>query len=143
MSAFEAFESFYAFDEDTKAIGEGATCKVRLARKYETDELCAVKVFDRNALRNDQNQIVTEADIRREATVYQQLANGHPNIVKFLGYYQNNEDYLYMVFEYLSGGELFDEIVSKQFYNEKEAKDLAKTILEAINYCHQKNIVHR
>ena len=45
--------------------------------------------------------------------------------------------------EVMSGGELFDRIVQKSYYNEKEARDLVKILLEAINYMHERNIVHR
>ncbi|KAG5179820.1 kinase-like domain-containing protein, partial [Tribonema minus] len=38
--------------------------------------------------------------------------------------------------------QLFDRIVATQFYTEKEARDLCKTLLDAIKYCHDKNIVH-
>jgi serine/threonine protein kinase len=43
----------------------------------------------------------------------------------------------------IKGGELFDRIVQKTFYNEKEAKDLVQILLSAIKYCHDRNIVHR
>merc|ERR1711933_658317 len=42
-----------------------------------------------------------------------------------------------------SGGELFDRIVSKSFYNEKEARDVCKILFEAIGYCHSKQVAHR
>lgn len=42
-----------------------------------------------------------------------------------------------------SGGELFDRIVQKVVYNEKEARDLVTTLLEAVKYCHDRGIVHR
>lgn len=44
---------------------------------------------------------------------------------------------------FLDGGELFDRIVKKATYNEKEARDLAKTLLGAIKHMHDRNIVHR
>jgi serine/threonine protein kinase len=48
-----------------------------------------------------------------------------------------------MVLEFLEGGELFDRIVKKTFYNEKEARDLVAIILNAIKYMHDHDIVHR
>lgn len=42
-----------------------------------------------------------------------------------------------------SGGELFDRIVKKVVYNEKEARDLVTVLLEAVKYCHSRGIVHR
>ena len=57
-------------------------------------------------------------------------------------FYEESE-YYYLVMEIMDGGELFDRIVQKSFYNEKEARDLVKILLEAINYMHERNIVHR
>lgn len=44
---------------------------------------------------------------------------------------------------FLSGGELFDRIVSKTFYNEKEARDLVRTLLRTVKHLHDQNIIHR
>jgi len=49
----------------------------------------------------------------------------------------------YVVLEFIEGGELFDRIVKKTCYNEKEARDTVYTILRAIKYCHDRNVVHR
>ena len=46
------------------------------------------------------------------------------------------------VFDWL-GGELFDKIVQKKFYNENEARSVVKTLVEAVGYCHSLNIAHR
>ncbi|CAM9801349.1 unnamed protein product, partial [Sphacelaria rigidula] len=43
----------------------------------------------------------------------------------------------------LEGGELFDRIVSKTFYNEKEARDLVRTLLRTVKHLHDQNIIHR
>ena len=49
----------------------------------------------------------------------------------------------YVVLEYLEGGELFDRIVKKSYYNEKEARDLVFLLLQTIKYLHDQDIVHR
>lgn len=51
--------------------------------------------------------------------------------------------YYYLVTEKMGGGELFDRIVQKSYYNEKEARDTCKIIFEAIKYCHDHNVAHR
>ncbi len=66
----------------------------------------------------------------------------HPNIVKFIGWYEEAKT-KYLVMEPCLGGELFDRIVKKQHYSEKEARDVVKQLLEAISYCHSVGIVHR
>jgi serine/threonine protein kinase len=52
-------------------------------------------------------------------------------------------DRYYIVLECLSGGELFNRIIAKTYFNEKEARDCVKHVLKALKYCHDQNIVHR
>ena len=65
----------------------------------------------------------------------------HPNITRLVDVFEE-EKYCYVVLEYLDGGELFDRIVQKSFYSEKEARDLVFTVLKAIKFCHDQHIVH-
>lgn len=44
---------------------------------------------------------------------------------------------------HIIGGELFEKIVQKKFYNENEARSVVKTLVEAVAYCHKLNIAHR
>lgn len=66
----------------------------------------------------------------------------HPNIVKFVESYEEPK-YFFVVLEFLPGGELFDRLVKKSFYNEKEARDTVRVLCEGIKYCHDRGIVHR
>lgn len=66
----------------------------------------------------------------------------HPNIMTLREFFVESE-YYYLVTEFVSGGELFDRIVEKTFYSEKEARDLVKILLGAIKYCHDQDVVHR
>lgn len=54
-----------------------------------------------------------------------------------------DEDNIYLVLELMTGGELFDRIVDKEHYSEKEASDTVRPIIDAIKYCHSLGIVHR
>lgn len=45
--------------------------------------------------------------------------------------------------EYVAGGELFDRIVQKKSYNEKEARDVSRVMFSAVEYCHDNNVCHR
>ncbi|CAN0468583.1 unnamed protein product [Discosporangium mesarthrocarpum] len=66
----------------------------------------------------------------------------HENIVKLFDFYEEKHFY-YLVMEILNGGELFDRIVLRQYYNEKEARDTLVVLLHAIQYCHERDIAHR
>ena len=49
----------------------------------------------------------------------------------------------YLVMEMMEGGDLFDNVVSRHYYNEKDARDIVHHILKSIEYCHEKHILHR
>jgi len=66
----------------------------------------------------------------------------HPNVVKLLEAYES-KSYVYLVMELVTGGELFDRIVEKGSYTEKDAADLIKQVLSAVNYMHESGVVHR
>ena len=66
----------------------------------------------------------------------------HPNIMKLYEVYDEPLFY-YLVTELMGGGELFDRIVQKQAYNEREARDVCKVLFDAIGYCHDQNVAHR
>ena len=68
----------------------------------------------------------------------------HRNIVRLYDSTQIGDQYLIMVTEYMKGGELFDRIVNQQGnYTERWARGIARDILRAIKYLHDKNVVHR
>ena len=50
---------------------------------------------------------------------------------------------LYLVLEYISGGELFDKIIEKQVYTEDEARNAIRILIQTIDYLHNNNIAHR
>lgn len=56
--------------------------------------------------------------------------------------YQDHKRY-FIITELCTGGELFDQIIKRPYYSEKDACVIMKQILSAVNYCHSKNIVHR
>ena len=77
--------------------------------------------------------------LRREIALIKTL--DHPNIIKGYGSYEDKK-YLYIPMELASGGELFERIKSLTRFNENDAKDILKQILEAISYLHDNNIAH-
>lgn len=66
----------------------------------------------------------------------------HPNVLKIFEIF-DEIDFIYLVLELLKGGELFDRIVEKENYSEKEAAETVRPIVDALRYCHSLGIIHR
>ncbi len=116
-------------------LGEGGYAVVKSAVSKVDNLEVAVKVMTRTAL-----DAKAEEAIRTEVKLLQSL--DHPNIVGALDFFEE-PSHFYFVLEKVNGGELFDRIVQKTFYSEKEARDLVKVLLDALNYMHSNKIVHR
>ena len=80
--------------------------------------------------------------IMEEVAILNQL--DHPNIVKYYETY-NDQKYIYLVMELISGKPLFDKITEQanQTFSEDQAAHYMKQLFQAINHCHAQNIVHR
>uniref|UniRef100_A0A8C7FKX5 non-specific serine/threonine protein kinase n=1 Tax=Oncorhynchus kisutch TaxID=8019 RepID=A0A8C7FKX5_ONCKI len=107
-----------------KTIGKGNFAKVKLARHVLTGK----EVTQTHTL------------LFREVRIMKLL--NHPNIVKLFEVIET-EKTLYLVMEYASGGEVFDYLVAHGRMKEKEARAKFRQIVSAVQYCHQKCIVHR
>ncbi len=105
----------------------------RAESKADPTQIVAIKVL-RHKSYLDQKAISDEIKILKYLD--------HPNIVK---YYDEIEDgeYIFVVTEFCSGGELFDRISHKECFSESEAASITEKLLCALNYCHSKNIAHR
>lgn len=66
----------------------------------------------------------------------------HPNIVRLFEVYQDHKRY-FIITELCTGGELFDQIIKRPYYSERDAAIIMKQVLSAVGYCHAENIVHR
>jgi len=118
-----------------KALGEGAFSVVREAANRRTGESYAVKVITKSKL-----SIEDENALKDEISILENLK--HENIIYLVCHF-NEPTFYYLVTEMMRGGELFDRIVAKTYYNEKEARDVCKILFEAISYCHAEGVAHR
>ena len=127
----------YSIYETISVLGEGAFGKVEKVRHKISKEVRAMKVIhkDRMQLGSDEEQALIN-----EINVVKSL--DHPNIMKVFEYF-NNDNCLYIVSELLSGGELFDKISENKFLKEDVCAYLMRQIFSAVDFCHQKNIIHR
>ncbi|XP_061514927.1 MAP/microtubule affinity-regulating kinase 3 isoform X10 [Anopheles gambiae] len=118
-----------------KTIGKGNFAKVKLAKHVPTNKEVAIKIIDKTQLNPSSLQ-----KLYREVRIMKML--DHPNIVKLFQVIET-EKTLYLVMEYASGGEVFDYLVAHGKMKEKEARAKFRQIVSAVQYCHQKRIIHR
>ena len=127
----------YQIDNKTKVLGSGNFGKVFLTHnKKFTDFQVAIKVLNKGKLQDQIGEILREVDILTKLD--------HPNIVKYYETYDDDK-YLYLVMEYIGGGELFEHIYEQknQVFSEEVAKKYIKTLFEACCHMHSQGIVHR
>ena len=116
-------------------LGEGAFSKVKEATERKNKQVYAVKIVDKRNLTPDDAK-----GLQQEISILQEI--DHPNIIKLHDIFTEPLK-IYLVTEIMSGGELFDRIVLKEFYNEMEARDVCYTLFNALEYCHKKSVAHR
>ena len=82
-----------------------------------------------------------EDDVRREVEIMQHLS-GQPNIVQIKATYEDDQC-VHIVMEYCAGGELFDRIIARGHYSERDAASVFRAIMDIVNVCHSKGVMHR
>ena len=154
-----------------KTLGKGSSGRVRLAKNMETGQLAAIKIVPKKkafvhcsnngtvpnsysssmvtsnvsspsiASREHSNHSQTNPyGIEREIVIMKLIS--HTNVMALFEVWENKSE-LYLVLEYVDGGELFDYLVSKGKLPEREAIHYFKQIVEGVSYCHSFNICHR
>eukprot|EP00002_Diphylleia_rotans_P031033 TRINITY_DN6425_c0_g1_i3.p1 TRINITY_DN6425_c0_g1~~TRINITY_DN6425_c0_g1_i3.p1 ORF type:complete len:347 (-),score=91.87 TRINITY_DN6425_c0_g1_i3:285-1325(-) len=115
-------------------LGSGTFATVRMARDRKTGKLWAIKIIDKKAAKADLEMMEREVDIMQRVH--------HTNIIYMHEIYDTDTK-LYLVLELVTGGELFDRIVKRGSYTEKDASDVIRKIVSALAYLHKEGIVHR
>ncbi|XP_057214825.1 calcium/calmodulin-dependent protein kinase (CaM kinase) II gamma 1 isoform X12 [Triplophysa rosa] len=116
-------------------LGKGAFSVVRRCVKKSTGQEYAAKIINTKKLSARDHQ-----KLEREARICRLLK--HPNIVR-LHDSISEEGFHYLVFDLVTGGELFEDIVAREYYSEADASQCINQILESVNHIHQHDIVHR
>ncbi|KAM3937454.1 calcium/calmodulin-dependent protein kinase type II subunit delta isoform 18-T18 [Leptodactylus fuscus] len=124
-------DEYQLFEE----LGKGAFSVVKRCMKITTGQEYAAKIINTKKLSARDHQ-----KLEREARICRLLK--HPNIVR-LHDSISEEGYHYLVFDLVTGGELFEDIVAREYYSEADASHCIQQILESVNHCHLNGIVHR
>eukprot|EP00808_Paulinella_micropora_P028922 g49350.t1 len=116
-------------------LGAGSFATVKKATRRSDGQIFAVKIIKKNELKPEEIMVVHD-----EVEIMHKI--DHPHCVKFIEMFETKTK-LYMIMELLTGGELFDRIVEKQAFSEKEAVGVVRAVAEALQYLHRQGIVHR
>uniref|UniRef100_A0A8C6MGS4 Serine/threonine-protein kinase BRSK2-like n=1 Tax=Nothobranchius furzeri TaxID=105023 RepID=A0A8C6MGS4_NOTFU len=118
-----------------KTLGKGQTGLVKLGVHCITGQKVAIKIVNREKLSES-----VLMKVEREIAILKLIE--HPHVLKLYDVYENNK-YLYLVLEHVSGGELFDYLVKKGRLTPKEARKFFRQIISALDFCHSHSICHR
>ncbi|CAI0542864.1 unnamed protein product, partial [Linum tenue] len=119
-----------------RTIGEGNFAKVKFARNQETGESVAIKVMAKSTILK--NKMADQ--IKREISIMKIVR--HPNIVR-LHEVLAGRTKIYIILEFVTGGELFDRIVHQGRLKEHEARRYFQQLIDAVDHCHSKGVYHR
>ena len=121
---------------------------VRLGHHKETRDPYAIKIISKPEMEEfDKKCLKQEIEVLR--------ALKHDHIIRLYDvfdsgggdddyYSDDNKDcFIHLVLEVVSGGELLDRLIEKTKYTEREARDVCKIVMEAVEYCHDHKIAHR
>uniref|UniRef100_A0A8C2IBS1 calcium/calmodulin-dependent protein kinase n=2 Tax=Cyprinus carpio TaxID=7962 RepID=A0A8C2IBS1_CYPCA len=121
-------EEYQLFEE----LGKGAFSVVRRCVKVLSGQEYAAKIINTKKLSTRDHQ-----KLDREARICRLLK--HSNIGSII----SEEGHHYLIFDLVTGGELFEDIVAREYYSEADASHCIQQILEAVLHCHQMGVVHR
>ncbi|KAM4841903.1 serine/threonine-protein kinase DCLK3 [Thomomys bottae] len=122
------------FYDTGRVIGDGNFAIVKECRHRETRQAYAMKIIDKAKLKGKEDIVDSEI------LIVQSLS--HPNIVKLHEVYETQTD-IYLIMEYVQGGDLFDAIIESVKFPEPEAALMFKDLCKALVHMHDKSIVHR
>ncbi|XP_029910829.1 calcium/calmodulin-dependent protein kinase IGb isoform X1 [Myripristis murdjan] len=135
-------EADYVWKKDTENIqeifdfmeelGSGAFSEVYMVKERKTGKTFAMKCVKKKQKR--------DLNLENEIAVLRKIS--HENVVGMEDFYESRTHY-YLVMQLVSGGELFDRILDRGMYSEKDASRVIQQVLQGVHYLHQNGIVHR
>lgn len=128
----EPIDDFYTLGEE---IGRGGFSVVVEGTEKKTGEKFAIKCIRKTMVEGDDIKL-----LRREIKIMKKVS--HPNILKLFEVFEDDEEF-FLVMELVKGKELFDKIVEKGQYSERDAANIVNQIVSAVEYLHSNGIAHR
>ncbi|XP_038900576.1 CBL-interacting serine/threonine-protein kinase 3 isoform X2 [Benincasa hispida] len=119
-----------------RTIGEGTFAKVKFAKNSETGEHVAIKILDKEKVLKHK----MAEQIKREIATMKLIK--HPHVVQLFEV-MGSKTKIFIVLEFVTGGELFDKIVNHGRMSENEARRYFQQLINAVDYCHSRGVYHR
>ncbi|EYU33397.1 hypothetical protein ABFS82_13G081000 [Erythranthe guttata] len=119
-----------------RTLGEGTFAKVKFAKNLETGENVAIKILDKDKVLK--HKMIGQ--IKREISTMKLIR--HPNVIR-MHEVMASKTKIYIVMEFITGGELFDKIASRGRLKEDEARKYFQQLINAVDYCHSRGVYHR
>ncbi|XP_031505253.1 CBL-interacting protein kinase 23 isoform X2 [Nymphaea colorata] len=119
-----------------RTIGEGNFAKVKFARNVETGESVAIKILDKDKVLK--HKMIGQ--IKREISTMKLIK--HPNVIQ-MHEVMASKTKIYIILEFVTGGELFDKILNHGRLKEDEARKYFQQLINAVDYCHSRGVYHR
>ncbi|GKV18211.1 hypothetical protein SLEP1_g28626 [Rubroshorea leprosula] len=120
----------------TGMIGEGTFAKVKLAVDTTNGQNVAIKIIDKQMVMESNLKYQVQREIRTMTLLH------HPNIVR-IHEVIGSKTKIYIVMEYVPGGQLSNKLSYVKKLNEQEARKLFQQLIDAIDYCHARGVYHR
>lgn len=135
-------KEFHQKYESKEVIGRGVSSVVRRCVNKHTGQEFAVKIIEITAEKMTTQQLEeVKSSTLKEIHVLNVL-KGHPSIITLIDSYES-ATFIFLVFDLMRRGELFDYLTEKVTLSEKETRNMMRALLEAVQYLHSLNIVHR
>ncbi|XP_022925893.1 CBL-interacting serine/threonine-protein kinase 23-like [Cucurbita moschata] len=119
-----------------RTLGEGSFAKVKFARNCETGENVAIKILNKEDILK--HKMIGQ--IKREISTMKLIR--HPNVIRMYEVMASKTK-IYIVLEFVTGGELFNKIACNGRFKEDEARKYFQQLINAVDYCHSRGVCHR
>ena len=128
------FDNLYTKD---RKLNSGSFASVWVCTHKITSAEFAVKVVDRKRLKPKD-----DVAVYREVSILKSLSGSYDGIINLIDFFEEPQTF-HLILELARGGDVFDRLSKRTVYTEKHARDLARRMLEAVQFIHSYGIVHR
>ncbi|XP_041937906.1 phosphorylase b kinase gamma catalytic chain, liver/testis isoform [Alosa sapidissima] len=135
-------KEFYQKYDPKEVIGRGVSSVVRRCIRKQTGQELAVKIIEITAEKMTEQQLDEVKNSTLKEIHVLNLIKGHPSIITLIDSYES-ATFIFLVFDLMRRGELFDYLTEKVTLSEKETRSMMRALLEAVEYLHSLNIIHR